>query len=106
MMQSCRQTVDGGEITALDKAVAVLDRRQALAPGDAFDPLVAVQDQLRTERGIAAHTDRHMPPVAIDDVKIVVLDVGPALTVPDFGNLPSGVAFDFPDRRWRIPGNH
>jgi hypothetical protein len=26
MMQSCRQTIDRGKITALDKAVAVLDR--------------------------------------------------------------------------------
>jgi hypothetical protein len=56
-MQSCRQTVDRGKITALDKTVTFLDRRQALAPGLAFDPLVAVQDQLRAERRIAAHAD-------------------------------------------------
>src|SRR5262245_15204816 len=68
LMQSCRQTVDRVEITALDKTIAVLDRRQALAPGLAFDPLVAVQDQLRTERGIATHADRHMTPFAIHDV--------------------------------------
>ena len=44
VMQSCCDTVDRIKITALDKAVAVLDRGQALAPGLAFDPLVAVQD--------------------------------------------------------------
>ena len=44
--------------------------RQALAPGHAFDPLVAVQGSAAHRTG-AAHTDRHMPPVAIDDVKIV-----------------------------------
>jgi hypothetical protein len=62
MVQSRRQTVDRGEITALD-SVTVLDRRQALAPGLAFDPLVAVEDQLRTERGIPAHADRHNDPI-------------------------------------------
>jgi hypothetical protein len=41
-MQSCRDTVDRIKITALDKSVAILDRGQALAPGLAFDPLVAV----------------------------------------------------------------
>lgn len=102
LMQSCRQTVDRGKITALDKTVTFLDRRQAFAPGLAFDPLVAVQDQLRAERGIAAHADRHMTPFAIHDVKIVMLDERPVLAVADFCNLPSGIAFDFPDRRRRI----
>jgi acyl-CoA synthetase (AMP-forming)/AMP-acid ligase II len=31
--KSCRHTVDCGKITALDKAVAVLDGGQGLAPG-------------------------------------------------------------------------
>src|SRR5215831_20972607 len=105
-MQSCRQTVDRVEITALDKTIAVLDRRQALAPGLAFDPLMAVQDQLRTEGGIAAHADRHMTPFAIHDVKVVMLDERPVLAVTDFCNLPSGIAFDFPDRRRRIASDH
>src|SRR5215471_3002189 len=103
LMQSCRHTVDRGKITALDKAVADLDGGQALAAGLTFNPLVAVQDQLRTERGIAAHADRHMTPFAIHDVKVVMLDERPVLAVADFCNLPSGIAFDLPDRRRRIP---
>jgi hypothetical protein len=41
-MQSYRYTVDRGKITALDKAVAILDRGQALAPYLAFNPLMAI----------------------------------------------------------------
>src|SRR5262245_32135334 len=66
---------------------------------------MAVQDQLRTERGIAAHADRLMTPFAIHDVKVVMLDERPVLAVADFCNLPSGIAFDLPDRRRRIPSD-
>src|SRR6201981_223730 len=41
---------------------------------------MAIQDQLRTEGGIAAHADRHVAPLAIHDVKVVVLDQRPRLT--------------------------
>src|SRR5512138_3099154 len=105
-MQSCRYTVDCSKITALDEAIALLDRGQALAPDLAFNPLVSVQDQLRTEWGIAAHADRHMPPLAIDDVEVIMLDERPVLAVADLGNLRGGVAFDFPNRRRRIPSDH
>src|SRR6516164_4360105 len=60
---------------------------------------MAVQDQLRTEGGIAAHADRHMTPFAIHDVKVAMVDERPVLAVADFCNLPSGIAFDLPDRR-------
>ena len=76
-MQSCRHTVDRGKITALDKAVAVLDGGQALASGLPFNPFVTVQDQLRTERRIPAHADRYMAPLAIDDVEVIMLDERP-----------------------------
>ena len=48
---------------------------------------MAVQDQLRTEGGIAAHADRHMTPFPIHDVKVVMLDERPLLAVADFGDL-------------------
>src|SRR4030095_5845655 len=67
---------------------------------------MAVQDQLRTEGGIAAHADRHMTPFAIHDVKVVMLDERPVLAMADFCNLPSGIKFDFPDRRRRIASDH
>src|SRR5215813_6772784 len=67
---------------------------------------MAVQDQLRTEGGIAAHADRHMTPFAIHDVEVIMLDERPLLAVTDFCNLPSGIAFDFPDRRRRIASDH
>jgi len=35
-----------------------------------------------------------------------MLDVRPVLAVADLGNLPGGVAFDFPDRGRRIAGDH
>ena len=37
--------------------------------------LVAVEDDLRAERRMPRHLDRDMPPLGIDDVKRIVVDV-------------------------------
>src|SRR5262245_16583992 len=63
---------------------------------------MAVQDQLRAEGGIATHTDRHVPPFAIQDVEVVMLDERPGLAVADLGNLSEAISFAFPERCRRI----
>src|SRR5215475_9850025 len=39
-------------------------------------------------------------------IRETTLDEWPVLAVADFCNLPSGIAFDFPDRRRRIASDH
>ena len=45
------------------------------ARGLAGHVLVAVEDDLRAERRMPRHLDRHMPPLGVDDVKRIVVDV-------------------------------
>ena len=45
-------------------------------PGLAGDPFMPVQDHLGWEGWMAADFDREMPPVSIEDVERVVIDVG------------------------------
>ena len=80
-VQACRQAVDRRKIAALDKAIAALGYLEMLAPGLALDPLVAIQNYLRSEGRIAAHTDDHVTPVGIHQVKVIVLDVRPLLAM-------------------------
>jgi hypothetical protein len=58
------------------------------------DVLVAVEDDLRAERGMPGHLDREMPPFWIHDVKRVVVDEGP---------FPGQVADDTASRAGDVP---
>src|SRR5437016_3567940 len=69
-IQFSRQTADPRKIAARDEAVAVLDRCDPPALGLPFHPFVTVQDHLRTKWRIAAHSDRDMAPLRIDQMKV------------------------------------
>ena len=94
------------EIATLDKAVAVFDDRKPLAPGLSLHPLVTVQDHLGTEWRIAADPDGDMAPLAIDQVKVEMPDIWPALAMADLSDLAGAVAFDFPYRGRSIALDH
>jgi hypothetical protein len=71
-----RQATDRRKVAAVDKAVAVLDRRDAPAPCLALDPFVTVQDHLRAKRRSAAHPDGDVTPLPIDRMKEEMPDIG------------------------------
>jgi hypothetical protein len=77
-----------------------------LASGLALDPFVAVQDHLRAEGRIAAHADDHVTPVRIHQVEMVVLDMRPLLAMAYLDDSVVRIAFDFPQRRRRVAGDH
>jgi hypothetical protein len=55
------------------KTVALLGKPDARRPGRGRDILVAVEDDLRRERRVPRHLDRHMTPGRVHDVKRVVV---------------------------------
>jgi len=57
---------------------------------------VAVEHDLNTEGRVAAHLDGHVPPFGIDDVEVVVVDVGPGLAAID---VEAPLALDLPYQR-------
>src|SRR5215471_17111787 len=62
-------------IRYLSKAVALFGKPDPGCPCPRRDVLVAVEDDLRRERRVPGHLDRHMTPLGIDDVEAVVVDV-------------------------------
>jgi hypothetical protein len=67
--------------------------------------LVAVEDDLRAERRMPRHLDRHMTPLRVDDVKRIVIDVfASPLDVHDRGGLRR--ARHLPHRRRRLGHQH
>src|SRR5450759_3088220 len=61
------------------EAVAFLREADAAGLGLAGDVLVAVEDDLRSERRMTAHLDRQVSPGRVHDVEGVVVDVLPGL---------------------------
>jgi hypothetical protein len=64
-----RRVGDRGE------AVAVLGEGYSRLARLAGHVLVAVEHDLRAERRVPGHLDRHVPPVRVDDVEGIVVDV-------------------------------
>jgi hypothetical protein len=67
----------------------------------AGDVLVAVEDDLRGERRMPGHLDRHVPPDRVRDVKRVVVDVVGLLDDVD-DHIVGSAAADLPHRRRRL----
>ena len=87
----------------LSKAVALLGEPDPRRPGRAGDVLVAVEDDLRGERRVPGHLDRHMTPLGVHDVEAVVVDVRRLLR--DVADHPGGLrAADLPHARRRLRG--
>ena len=61
------------------EAVALLREADAAGLGLAGDVLVAVEEDLRTERRVAAYLDRQVSPGRVHDVEGVVVDELPGL---------------------------
>src|SRR6185437_5912264 len=70
------------------EAVADLAECYPRRAGLAGHVLMAVEDDLRAERRMPRHLDRHMTPLRVDEVKRVVVDVfASPLDVHDGGGL-------------------
>ena len=96
LIQARRQSVDFREITAIDEAIAVLDDSGAFACSCSLYPFVTIDDNLCAKWWIAANSNRDMTPFSIDQMKVVMLDIGPLLAMVQVRDLPLRVALDFP----------
>jgi hypothetical protein len=86
----------GGGVGEAGEAVALLDEPDPGRPGRGGDVLVAVEDDLRPERRMPGHFDRHVSPLRVQDVEGVVVDEGPLLG--QVAQHPSTGAGDLPHR--------
>ena len=86
----------GGGVGDAGEAVALLDEPDPARPGGGGDVLVAVEDDLRAERWMPGHFDRHVSPLRVQDVEGVVVDEGPLLG--QVAQHPAGRAGDLPHR--------
>ncbi|MBI4024693.1 MAG: hypothetical protein HY360_06900 [Verrucomicrobia bacterium] len=91
------QLIQGIQVAACGKAVALLDPGDSLLMGLAFDPLVAVDHHLHPKGWVAAHFDRQMPPVGVQQVKVIMLDQRPGLRSTQ-DQLTLAVLLGFPDQ--------
>ncbi len=89
-------------LTDAGEAVALLREGYARRVCLAGHVLVAVEDDLRTERRVTAHLDRQMPKRRVDDVERVVIDELPSLL--QVADPPGAGAGHLPHRR-RRPGH-
>jgi hypothetical protein len=96
LRQGVRDLSQTGGVGDASEAVALLGESEPLGLGRGGDVLVAVEDDLRSERRMPGHLDRQMSPVGVHDVKGVVVDEGPLLG--QVRDLPAGRAGDLPDR--------
>jgi hypothetical protein len=59
---------------------------------------VAVQNDLRSERRMATHLDRQMPPVRIEDMKRIMIDVRPGLFGHELAEFTCAGHLRFPNK--------
>ena len=80
----------------MGEAVALPGEADSPSLGVAGDVLVSVQDDLGREGRMAGHLDGEVAPVPIDDVEVIVVDVG--LLLDQLGDLAVAAQLDLPDR--------
>src|SRR6476620_1402622 len=68
-----------GLVGTTHKAVTLLNHRDGLLAGAAFDPFVSVEHHLHAKGRMTTHLDGEMSPLFVDEVKVVVIDVRPGL---------------------------
>jgi hypothetical protein len=95
--QASGEKIDGGEIAARDKAIAFLDHAIVLAAGLALDPFMAIENDLGAKGRIATHAHHDMAPIRIEDLEVVMLDVGPGILVSQIQDLAFGTELDPPN---------
>jgi len=64
----------------------------------ALDPFMAIENDLGAKGRIATHAHHDMPPIRIDDLEVVMLDVRPGILVIDFKDVTFGAELDSPNR--------
>jgi hypothetical protein len=82
-IQPAGQHTHARHIRAADKAVFLFHRHHPLSGRLPVHPLVAVDVDLHAEGRMAAQADGHVPPLWIDEMKVVVIDQRPLLRTPD-----------------------
>ena len=83
---------------AFDETVALLDHADLLGAGLPLDPFVPIDNDLGAPGGIATQAHRHVSPLRVDDLKVIVLDIGPLLGPTQLGDLALAVAPHLPQR--------
>ena len=86
------------------KAVALLGEPDARRPRRGRDVFVPVEDDLRRERRVPRHLDRHVAPGRVHDVKRVVVHIRGLLR--QAGDGAAGRAGDLPHARRGLRGQH
>jgi len=99
----------------LGQADGVAYGSEAVLVFSKFDPrlvrlrchiFVPVQDHLRAEGRMPAHLDRHMPPVGVQDMKGIMIHVGPGFFGRQVAELTGPRLLRFPNQRWRLGYQH
>ena len=65
------------EVGTTHKTVTLLHQGDSLFAGLSFDPFMTVEHNLNIERGMAAHLDGEMPPLPVNDVKVIMVHIRP-----------------------------
>jgi len=91
------QSIDPIVVTPFDEAVSFFADSPVAAARRALNPLVPIDNDLGAEGRVAGHANGDMAPLGIDDMEVVVFDVGPMFGPCELGNLPGVVAVDLPD---------
>jgi hypothetical protein len=104
--QASGEKIDGREIAAGDKTIAFLDDRIAVVAGLALDPFMTIENDLGAKGRIATHPHHDTPPIRIDDLEVVMLDVRPGILVIDSTDLAFGSELDPPNRAGSSSDEH
>src|SRR5713226_1252303 len=85
----------------MNKTIIFFDEFNRLAgilPGLAGDIFVTVENDLRWEGRMAAHSNRDVSPVLVPDMKIVMIHIRPRFLPLDISDLSFPGLLHFPDR--------
>src|ERR1019366_8480781 len=89
-----------------DETVARLGHAHLLGAGLPLDPFVSIDNDLGTPGGIATKAHRYVSPLRVDDLKVIVLDIGPLLGPTQVGDLALAVAPHLPQRGGGASNQH
>ena len=89
--QGFREPIQGGEIRAADEAIPLFHDRDGPLAGAAFDPFVPIERDLHAEGRMPAELERQVAPVFVEDVEVVVIDIGPRGLAREMGHAPGAL---------------
>src|SRR5208282_4086834 len=97
-VQGAGQAVDRPVVGPFDETVALLGHANLPGARLPFDPFVPIDNDLGAPGGIATQAHDHVAPLRVEDLKVIVLDIGPLLGPTQRGDLALTVAPYLPQR--------